>query len=175
MAMKKPKDIKDFIYVRVIYVGWIPELKANGPCITWMKKEMVVTLIKNGYIVDIMDKVQYADFVKELEDYYAARKEHNLQVMEEIRANMLSKELTPIGKILDQNKEKKAIVNDIIDKAMNGNPVIERRGAPTPTGIDTPVIQKDDAEYANFLQTGMGQNIPPSVDSEDVVATRRKP
>jgi hypothetical protein len=79
-------NVKDCIYVRIPYYGFIPELNIAGPINSaFIPKEKIVELIKNGYKIDILNKTKYADFIKQLDLYYKAIKAKNFEEMKNIQ------------------------------------------------------------------------------------------
>jgi hypothetical protein len=100
------KDIRNFVYVRVTYCGYIPELNINGPFISFIKKDDVITLIKHGYHVEVMNKKYYKEFCEQLDRFYKAQKDQKDEEMMKIRSE-IAKDEREISESMKKLEERK--------------------------------------------------------------------
>jgi hypothetical protein len=142
MAAPK-KQTTDSVYVRIPYCGFIPILQAPGPVKSFVKKDDILALVRNGYEVIIVNPASCPEFAKALSDYYAYIKANDIAKAREIAISAMLYD-NPITKIA---KEAQKNASSIPHKA-GSVPNIEK--AMRESGFQDEALSK---EYKNQLDS----------------------
>jgi hypothetical protein len=114
------------IFVRVAFSGFIPECNCYGPLKTFVAKDKIISMIKSGYDVTIMNPSVCPEFCEQLKLFYEALKAKRIQEQNELIQRMLIAD-NPMAKAAAEAKKKQEeLAKQGVGVTSNGgNPTIE--------------------------------------------------